>query len=368
MMVWKRASVSMPERTRYLFDKMASGLLAFDGEGNITFLNSSARRILELPEEDFIKKNYKKILDKSGDFNELVSILEESKIGGIDHSARRIQVTTPSGRRAVLAVTTTTMHDSMSKAQETIATLTDLTRAREINEQIQQSDKLSSLGTLAAGVAHEIRNPLASLRGLTQLLGEDLTPENPKSRYITVILEEVDRLNGVVQQLLDFSAVSKEEIHKSNINNLIERSIQLAQPAVHKKKDIQLHRHLDPAIPDIPVFPRRIVQAVLNLLLNALDAVDSEGSITITTRPGRNQLLIDIHNSGSYIEPEQQARIFDPFFTTKDRGTGLGLSITHQIARQHRGSLRVDSSQEGGTSFQILLPMQEKVAPAPKEV
>jgi signal transduction histidine kinase len=253
-------------------------------------------------------------------------------------------------------VTTVTLSDPHSGRREILATLMDLSRVRQINEQMQQSDKLSSLGTLAAGVAHEIRNPLASLRGLTQLLAEDLSPEDPKQRYVKVILGEVDRLNSVVQQLLDFSAVSREEKARVDLNGLIQNALQLAKSALKKKPEVRVELQLAESLPPVGVYERKIVQALLNLILNAIEAVDDQGVVRIETRMGKGRVEVEIANTGSYIDPEQQERIFDPFFTTKDGGTGLGLAITHQIARQHDGFIEVRSTREEGTAFTLSIP------------
>lgn len=349
-------SNSMPERARFLFHSIASGLMAFDGEGVFTMINSAADKMLELNGVGVRNRTVSEFLGGFGQMDELIALLERSRIEEVDSSGEKVRVRTASGREIHLMVTTVTLSDPHSGRREILATLMDLSRVRQINEQMQQSDKLSSLGTLAAGVAHEIRNPLASLRGLTQLLAEDLGPEDPKHRYAKVILGEVDRLNSVVQQLLDFSAVSREEKARTDLNSLIRNALQLAKPALKKKPEVRVELQLAELLPPVGVYERKIVQALLNLILNAIEAVDDRGTVRIATRTGKGRIEVEIANTGSYIEPEQRERIFDPFFTTKDGGTGLGLAITHQIARQHDGSIEVRSFREEGTAFILSIP------------
>lgn len=349
-------SSSLPERARFLFHNMASGVIAFDGEGIITTINSAADKMLELRGVGVKNQYVQPFLKRFGHMDELIELLEEARLQGKNYAAKPVRVTTISGREVNLAVTTTTVADSHNQKSETIATIMDLSRIQQIDQQIQQSDKLSSLGTLAAGVAHEIRNPLASLRGLTQLLGEDLPDDDPKRKYAKVILEEVDRLNTVVQQLLDFSAVSKEESHQSDLNELLRRALQLAQPVLKKRPAVRLELELSESLPAVGVYQRKMIQAFLNVLLNAIEAVDETGTVRITSRATPERVVFDIANTGSYIEPEQRRRIFDPFFTSKDRGTGLGLAITHQIVSQHEGTIHVRSDRERGTCFTLSLP------------
>ena len=352
-------SNSMPERTRFLFHNIATGLLAFDEEGVFTMINSATDKMLELKGVGVRNRTVSEFLGCFGQMDELIDLLEQSRITSTDYSGKKVRVQTDSGRNLNLMVTTVTVADPHSDRKETIATLMNLSRIRQINEQIQQSDKLSSLGTLAAGVAHEIRNPLASLRGLTQLLAEDLSEEDPKHKYIQVILREVDRLNSVVQQLLDFSAVSREEKALTNVNDLLQNALQLAKPALKKKPGVKQEINLSETLPSIGVFERKIVQAFLNIVLNAIEAVDEEGTVRVETRQVPEGVEIDIANTGSYIDPEKQERIFDPFFTTKDKGTGLGLAITHQIISQHDGTIRIQSDPERGTCFTISIPGKE---------
>lgn len=317
-------SSSLPERARFLFHNMASGLIAFDGEGKLTAINSALDKMLEFQGVGIKNRFLRPFLSQFGDMSELTELLEEARLEGKNYSSRKVRVVTISGKEVNLAVTTTTLSDSHTGKTETIATIMNLSMLQQINEQIQHSDKLSSLGTLAAGVAHEIRNPLASLRGLTQLLKEDLPPDHPKHTYAQMILEEVDRLNAVVQQLLDFSAVSKEETNLSNLNELLLKALQLAKPALKKKKNVRIELDLVDPPPCLGVYERKMVQAFLNVLLNAIEAVDEQGTVKITSRLEPEKVEFDIANTGSFIEPTQLEKIFDPFFYHQGSGNGAG--------------------------------------------
>ena len=345
-------SDSMPERARTVFHNIASGILAFDGAGNLTFINSAADKMLELRGVGIRNQEVRSFLSRFGELDELIEVLETTRTQKSDYSGEQVTIRTISGTEVQLMVTTTTIVDYRNRRTETIATLINSDHVEEINQRIQHNDKLSSLGTLAAGVAHEVRNPLASLRGLTQLLKEDLAPEDPKGEYAEVILKEVDRLNAVVQQLLDFSAVSQEKVQRADLNDLMSRALQLANPAL-KKKDVRLELELDETLQPVGVYERKMIQAFLNVVLNAIEAAEGEGTVRITSRRLGDFVEFDVANSGSYIDPKTQERIFDPFFTTKDRGTGLGLSTTLQIIRQHEGSIDVTSDPASGTCFTI---------------
>jgi two-component system nitrogen regulation sensor histidine kinase GlnL len=234
-------------------------------------------------------------------------------------------------------------------------------------------NRLASLGSLVAGLAHEIRNPLGSLKGFTQLLDEELPEDDKKREYTEVILKEIDRLNKVVEELLSFAHPTTADFETRDINEIVREALVLAQATFHNRA-IEVVERYDPTLPKVVVEHHRLVQAILNILNNAFEATPDHGRIVVETRVAQNgntivsdqgsaaarSVVIDFFNSGSSLSFEEAQRMFDPFYTTKDKGTGLGLAIAQQVATAHGGSLTVfheaEVETQEGVTFRMELP------------
>ena len=233
--------------------------------------------------------------------------------------------------------------------------------------QLVHTEKIASLGRMAAGVAHEINNPLAGILIYAELLQRDLAADAVHRENIEVIINQTMRCQRIVHRLLDFSRQSLGEKKLFDINEIIDRCVELIshQAFFH---NIKVIRDLDPFLPQIVGDPGQLQQVVTNLLLNAADAMNGQGQITITSRPthGEDGIILTFTDTGSGILPEIRDKIFEPFFTTKPpgKGTGLGLSIVYGVLQRHGGTISADSPPEGGTTFTITLPLESR-EPAP---
>jgi signal transduction histidine kinase len=214
---------------------------------------------------------------------------------------------------------------------------------------IRRADRLASLGTLTAGLAHEIRNPLVAIKTLTQLLPERLEDDEFRDQFLKIAAGEVDRIASLVEELLDFARPSDPKLELEDINTILDGMILLVSTET-KKKQVDILRSYASDLPPVQIDREQIKQVLLNILLNAVQATSASGKITVKTRsfikPGGEP----------YIHIEE---IFNPFFTTKSTGSGLGLSISHQIVQDHRGYIDVESRVEKGSSFFINLPVNQ---------
>ncbi|MFN2366248.1 MAG: ATP-binding protein, partial [Desulfurivibrionaceae bacterium] len=210
----------------------------------------------------------------------------------------------------------------------------------------------------AAGVAHEIRNPLSSIKGIASYYKSKFEDGSEDKEMAGVMIEEVDRLNRVISELLEFAGPTKLNRKPSDINELLKHSARLVeQEAAAKKIEIQLNLASDSVQADVD--PDRLTQCFLNLFLNALQAMEGGGRLSVSSSTAQNgNVVIDIRDSGSGISPEDVSKIFDPYFTTKPKGTGLGLAIVHKIIEAHEGQVRVRSTSGHGTVFSISLPLE----------
>ncbi len=226
---------------------------------------------------------------------------------------------------------------------------------------IRRADRLASLGTLTAGLAHEIRNPLVAIKTFTQLLPERLNDEEFRNHFLHVVDGEVDRISSLVTELLDFARPSEPKFEVEDINSILEGMILLVSTQT-KSKQINIIKHFSSDLKPITIDREQIKQVFLNILLNAIEATPENGTIFVKTRSfvkpeGEPYLQIEFTDNGCGIPEEYLEDIFTPFFTTREKGSGLGLSISNQIVQDHRGYIDVESRFNQGASFFVNLPL-----------
>jgi len=233
----------------------------------------------------------------------------------------------------------------------------DITADINSRQAMMQKDKLASIGRLSAGVAHEINNPLTTILTTAMLIQEDIDPANPMYEELQTITNETLRCRKIVASLLDFARQTKPAKKHHNINDIIKECIRLTRKQA-EFKDVQIEKALSKEVPELLLDKEQIQQALINLILNATDATDPGGKITISTNFLSDDHFVDItvSDTGKGIAAEVVDKIFEPFFTTREIGTGLGLAITHGIIGRHGGEIRVQSQPDQGTTFTIRLP------------
>jgi signal transduction histidine kinase len=232
---------------------------------------------------------------------------------------------------------------------------------KKVQESLLQREKLAALGEMAANVAHEIRNPLVSIGAFTRRLYQKLDNGLYEKRYADAIIKEVDRLEGILNDVLSFSKASKVSLEKFELNGIVEETLMGMEDEL-KSRGIVVEKSLDGTLPEIPCDYQQIKQVFINLLSNARDAMRDGGKLTVRTFPlsqeDRDYVGIEIRDTGDGIPHEVLRNIFNPFFTTKGWGTGLGLAICHRIVDGHRGVIEVDNDPGGGVTFTVKLPIE----------
>lgn len=245
-----------------------------------------------------------------------------------------------------------------------IVVFRDLTNVYKIQEEILRMDRLVSLGKLASGIAHELRNPLAGIKTTAQALGEEMNGDDSKREYLHRITKEIDRLNDLLKTFFSFAKPQNLNLVHCHIKDIINEIIPFLIKEI-ADKGIRFSETYHPQLPKVEVDKTQMHQVFLNLFLNAIQAMPNGGELRIEANPvisrsstgsQQNFIKVVISDSGRGIPPQIVHKIFDPFFTTKSRGIGLGLSITYQIIKKHGGTIKVDSQWEKGTSFVINLP------------
>jgi two-component system sensor histidine kinase HydH len=233
----------------------------------------------------------------------------------------------------------------------------DLREIRELQEKVRRGERLASLGRLAAGVAHEIRNPLSSIRGFAQYFRNRFKDQKEELEYASIMVKEVDRLNRVITELLDFARPKEPRREPHSLEEILDHTLEVLRPELAKKK-AEVEKGYESELPLARVDRDQLSQALLNLLINSLEAMEEGGKVRVgLRREGRDSLRVSISDTGKGIPGEDLEKVFEPFFSTKRKGTGLGLAIVHQIVESHGGHIRVESKEGEGTDFQIVLPI-----------
>ncbi len=223
--------------------------------------------------------------------------------------------------------------------------------------QMSRAEHLATLGELATGLAHEIRNPLAGIAGVIEIVGRDLPTTSPARAVVKDIRLEVAQINRILTDLLQAARPHPPEIRASDLNTTVEHAVMLARQQV-LSKPIKIELAKDPALPNVEHDSDQVHQVLLNLLLNSVQAIENEGTVRVVIGAKKDMALISVTDSGRGIGPEHLPFIFRPFYTTKGNGTGLGLSLARRIVEDHRGRIEVQSEVGKGTEFLVMLPIR----------
>jgi signal transduction histidine kinase len=239
-----------------------------------------------------------------------------------------------------------------------------LRRIKEMEDRIHLAERLSSLGHLAAGVAHEIRNPLNAIgMGLQRLKREfspqDLSQKEEYTSFTDLIFKEIRRVNEIINQFLTLARPFQLNLRLSSLEDLLKNLITLFHEEATSQK-IQIQAEIDSALPPIPIDPERLTQALINIMKNAIQAMTAGGSLRIETKSFKDRVEVNISDTGSGIPPDQMEKIFNYYYTTKEDGVGLGLPIAHRIIEAHGGQLKLESQPGVGTKVTITLPIHNK--------
>lgn len=348
---------------RLVMDSVSNGMLSIDANGKIITINNPARSLLDLEDKEIKQIDLRSIIDFQW------SGIDRTLAGGAPVADKEITLNRPSGQ-VTLSVSASSIIDEDQQPHHSgaVIILRDLTEIKRLQEKVRRSEKLAAIGELAAGIAHEVRNPLSSIRGFAQFLKNVLRDRPKEGEYAELMVKEVDRINNVVTNLLSFARPAHPEPAPTDISEMIRHTVRL----VHEDAAIRnVAMTVDVAhdLGEVNLDGNQITQVMLNLVLNSLQAVAQGGHIRIAARranSGGLELLVE--DDGPGIPPDRAKRIFDPFFTTKEKGTGLGLSIVQMIVENHGGEINIASpiNADGhGCRIAIILPMHPDATSEP---
>jgi two-component system sensor histidine kinase PilS (NtrC family) len=337
----EKKDIDIEDLTRFnkeVIENTPSGLFTTDLAGRIMIFNRAAEEIRGLTSANACGRMASEVFPFLGQIGE----------------KRRIEeVIECDGERKVIGLTMSHMRDAKGKDIGFIGVFQDLTELKRMAEEIKQKDKWATIGELSANIAHEIRNPLASLKGSIEMLREGSTLAGQKERLMSIALGEMDRLNTIITDFLTYSRPSSVEMQDIDISALLDKTLDLLRS--REPLNISINKNY-PAPLRIKADPSKLEQVFLNLGINALDAMPQGGSLDVGATSRDGIVEISFRDTGEGIDSVNQEKVFYPFFTTKSEGTGLGLSIAYRIVEDHKGRITVSSSPGQGTTFSIILP------------
>ena len=355
---------SAEERIRQqaeLLDQAQDAILVRDLEDKIIYWNKSCERLYGWTSAEAIGRNARDLLYKEvpPEFEEAQSVVRES-------GEWRGEVTqvTKDGREIIVATRWTLVHDDQGRPHQKLVVNTDITEHKRLEAEIQRAAQLSFVGELAAGLAHEIKNPLAGIQGAVDILIRRRDKSDPEREALEGMRHEVARIDSTVRALLDRARPRLVSVKPTSLADIARRAVNLARgqlsEVIARGGRVRIHFEA-PAVPVIAdVDASQIEDAILNLIINAIEATEGNGDVTIkVTRveDPEEQAVIEVSDNGRGISEEDLSKIFNPFFTTTSGGTGLGLPAVRRIARAHAGSLQVTSSVGKGSTFTLCLPV-----------
>jgi two-component system, NtrC family, sensor histidine kinase PilS len=356
---------------RDIIQSLDSGLLTIDLSGNINFLNRTAERILSQNEEQLKDTSIYDLFPKIGTMIEQAK--KKDSAPSPDYQRYETPLSDRDGRRTYLGFSISPLTDPEGSLIGHTLIFQDITKFKEMEEEMKRVDKMAAVGLLAAGMAHEIRNPLASLSGSIQILKSELTLDDHQEHLMEITLRESERLNALITDFLLFAQPPQTRKVSYPMQRILDETIDLFTHSPSFHNGIRIQRPVAREEIHASVDPDQMKQVFWNLLINAAQSMSNGGDIhvrmgkgndcCVTDLPvppplrGKECAKISIIDSGNGMAQEEKEKIFEPFFTTKENGTGLGLSIVHRIIENHNGLIKVESEVGKGSTFTIYLPV-----------
>jgi len=365
----KNGAILAPDPALYgmILENIDRAVIAFNQEGQVMLFNPAAEALMEHSSRQMIGRSYLDIFKSQETLLYLAKVaLEEGRSITDDEGLflhRDNATSIPVNAYAA------PIYSKRGNRDGVVMIIRDLSRIKELEGTLKRADRLSILGTLAAGLAHEIKNPLGGIKGAAQLLSMELSDDNSLQDYTRIMIKEVDRINFIIEELMSLGDPKPPQVNDVDLGRTLDDIILLQREAA-RGKNTRFSLRLDPSIPPIQGDENLLTRLFLNLIKNARESITHDGEVVIETRvsanyhktsPGkRSSPMVDIiiTDSGCGIVKDELERIFTPYFTTKAKGSGLGLAISQKIIEDHNGLLKIESTPGEGTTVTVSLPLR----------
>ena len=349
---------------RYLVSNMRNGVLAFRRDGTIALMNDEAYRIFALKKsESDVGRPYAEVLRERPAVIRVLSGVFE-----LDHLPNRAELRLRDLDR-VIGYTLSQVKDKTGAPIGAVMYFKDLTQVEQLEERERLRDRLASLGEMAAGIAHELKNPLAGIEVMAGLLRRQVPATGDAQSLLADIITEAKLANAIVVEMLEFVRPVRLQVERTDLEEVLHQALTLAETKV-PRRNVEVRMQIEPGLPTIEGDHHQLCQVFTNLLANAFEALDGQGHIAIRAvtatiepdpalgpQPPTTTVVVDVEDDGPGVPQEAQDKIFDPFFTTKPQGSGLGLAIVRKIVDAHDGRIDVNSAAGRGTRFRVTIPV-----------
>ena len=346
-----------------MFESLGSGLVGMDLERRITALNRAAEEITSYQAAEAVGRRWESVF---GDGIPPDEIDLAARVEGWQVRRYEMRLRRKDGREVPLGISFWPLRSGRGELAGIIGVFQDLSSIKQMEERMRQADRLATIGRLAANIAHEIRNPLASMSGAIEVLTRELPRGGPHDRLIEIVLHESDRLNQIVKEFLEYARPAPLHPLPMNVGEVLDEVLLLLE---HRAlpPDLKIAREYD-GTATARVDPQQFRQAIWNLCINALEAMPAGGELRIgagiVTQRKTRKLEVWVADTGTGIDPESLLHIFEPFFSTKPAGSGIGLALVHRVIQDHGGDIEVRSEPGVGTTFTLRLPLAESARDA----
>ncbi|MFB3925499.1 MAG: ATP-binding protein [Syntrophales bacterium] len=344
-----------------ILESSPNGILTLDKKGRIIAINKEAARILSVNQEKMLSVDVREAARHNANLRIFGDILLMP-----EKTVREYDFISEDGKRRYIEIAKSPLEDNSGNETGTLFLFQDQTEKKLVNEQIQRMSKLASIGQLAAGISHEIRNPLMGIGAALELVSESLRPDHPHRRLLLKSMEEIERIDNVIGELLNLARPREMNLQPTDVNQIIS-DVSDFLSGLCRKEDVRLTLQCGHQIPFVSLDREKIREVIVNIALNAIQSMKPKGTLKISTLSSNRKLYnmdsgsvqITIEDTGEGIPHEMKEKIFDPFFTTKPEGTGLGLYNCHKVIEAHGGAIFVEDAPVTGTRVSIFLPARE---------
>jgi two-component system sensor histidine kinase HydH len=348
MQVARTTLSNMRLYTENIIESMPAGLISLDTGARVVSCNSHTEELVGVSFSEMEGKTLVEIFPDSplGEFDPQKTVLDSS-----------IDVTDRDGNLVPLKISSSQMRDHAGEVIGTVLILRDMREIRKMERKLERSRRLAALGQMATAVAHEIRNPLGTLRGFAQYCRSQAEENSENHQYAELMMSEVDRLNQTISGMLQFSRQREPDMTEVDMKELLEKTATLMAPDFISH-NISMHLDVEEDV-RIEADPDMLLQVLLNLIGNSIHATPEGGKITVSVKRSGETVRIEVKDTGRGMTESERDKMFNPFFTTRKKGTGLGLAVSHQIVEQHDGHFETESSPGKGTTITVVLPLSQ---------
>ena len=336
-----------------ILENISSGIITIDKDGRTKHFNPAAISMLSLCTRKVTGELYREVFPaRLKNLTELIS-----EVSNKDRTQNRLEIEDDEGNKLPVMVTISPMRRENVNNGGLLVNIVDLRKEEEIQKRMRTTDRMKTALELSAGIAHEIRNPLASIQGAIEVIAREIKPTGTVRKLIGLVLKETERLNNIIERFLQFVRIPRRERINSDITYVLKDVIELVKNHPIYNMGIDIKTKFPQEKPIVFIDPEQIRQVFLNILLNAFAALGKEGKIELSFMKRNEYCGITFKDNGVGIEKEDVEKIFQPFFSKTQGGSGLGLSVAHRIIEQHKGEITVESKKGEGSAFTVWLPL-----------